>query len=300
MLSIRSIARSAPRAAARLTTASMVRSGVARPSSTFVKATALSSLPSSTGGAHFSTTVGRRAAKATGIDSELSEKLGSEITIEQEMREQEPRPASIKDFLQNSPFELVDVPGRQTVKLVRSYKNEKITVSFSIADINFNPYPEDAELDEEEFDEELQPPKKENSSPAEEEDMDELEDDHDEESGPPLNLTILVEKPGKTEQVLTIEATAQLGHISIDNMSLFDNANLAMADGFDASQKPAEDYNGPSFHTLDDDLQMLTERYLEERGITQALAVFAYDFMDVKEQSEYLRWLKRVKAFVDV
>lgn len=41
------------------------------------------------------------------------------------------------------------------------------------------------------------------------------------------------------------------------------------------------------------------ERYLEERGITQALAVFVPDYMDIKEQREYQTWLKGVKEFID-
>jgi complement component 1 Q subcomponent-binding protein len=58
-------------------------------------------------------------------------------------------------------------------------------------------------------------------------------------------------------------------------------------------------YPGPPFGSLDEDLQILMERYLEERGITQALAIFAPDYMDFKEQKEYMAWLKNVKGFID-
>ena len=121
MLSIRRVARCAPRAMGRLTGASM-RSGVARPS-TFVKSTSVANnlRPAY---AAFSTTAGRRAADGE-TDDELSAKLESEIQIEEDMKAQEQQPASIKDFLDNSPFELIDTAGQEVVKLVRSFGNEK-------------------------------------------------------------------------------------------------------------------------------------------------------------------------------
>ncbi|KAG6000150.1 hypothetical protein E4U21_005765 [Claviceps maximensis] len=297
MLSLRSFARSAPRAAARLTTASM-RSGVARPSSTFIKTSAMSALQASTGGAHFSTTVGRRAADSE-TDCELAAKLESEIQIEQDMKAEEQQPASIKDFLENSPFELIDVPGQEVVKLVRSFGNEKITISFSISDIaNYDPYAEDAALEDEEFDENMQSSNKQGSSRSEEEEAEESEEEHDDEAAPPINLSIIVEKPGKTAGALNIDATAQDGAIIVENMFFYEDANLAKIDSPESAQKRADAYPGPPFGSLDEDLQVLMERFLEERGVTQALAVFVPDYVDVKEQKEYLRWLNNVKTFV--
>ncbi|KAG6011468.1 hypothetical protein E4U43_008285 [Claviceps pusilla] len=299
MLTLRSFARSAPRAAARLTIASM-RSGVARPSSsTFIKSSVMSAVRSSTGGAHFSTTVGRRAADGE-TDDELSAKLESEIQIEQDMKAQEQQPASIKDFLENSPFELIDVPGQETVKLVRSFGNEKITISFSISDIaNYDPYAEDAALEDEEFDENMQSSNKQGSSRSEEEELEESEDEHDEEGAAPINLSIVVEKPGKSAGALNIDATAQDGTIIVENMFFYEDAKVAKIDSPESAQKRADVYPGPPFGSLDEDLQVLMERFLEERGVTQALAVFVPDYVDVKEQREYLRWLSNVKAFVD-
>lgn len=120
MLSIRSFARSAPRAIARVSSAS-IRQSVARPS-TFVKTSALTSLRPAR--AAFSTTVFRRAADGE-IDDELSAKLESEIQIEEDMKANEQEPASIKDFLNNSAFELQDTPGQEVVKLVRTFGEEK-------------------------------------------------------------------------------------------------------------------------------------------------------------------------------
>lgn len=117
MLSIRTIARSAPRAMSRLTTTTLRQQPIARPSM-------LKSIRPAT--ASFSTTVGRwKAAKQGETDEELSAKLDSEIQIEEEMKEQEQEPASVKDFLANTPFELIDTPGQEVVKLQRNFGDEK-------------------------------------------------------------------------------------------------------------------------------------------------------------------------------
>lgn len=304
MLSVRTFARAAPRAAARISSSALRQSAIARPS--ILKTSTLTALRPAR--AAFSTTVFRRAAKSE-TDEELSAKLESEIQIEEDMKANEQEPASIKDFLNNSAFELVDTPGQEVVKLVRSFGEEKITVSFSIADItNYDPYSEDNALEEEALDDDaIQNPNKQRgvsatggarSAQAEEEMEDDL-DDMDEEAAAPINLSIVIEKPGKTSGALNIDATAQDGNIVVENLFYYDDAKVAKVESPEAAQKRADVYPGPPFGSLDDDLQVLMERFLEERGITQALAVFVPDYVDVKEQREYMRWLSNVKTFVD-
>ena len=72
----------------------------------------------------FSTSVFRRAA-AGEVDEELSAKLGSEIEYENDVKENEPLPASIKDFLENGPFEIQDTPGKEEVTLTRTFGTEQ-------------------------------------------------------------------------------------------------------------------------------------------------------------------------------
>ena len=57
-------------------------------------------------------------------------------------------------------------------------------------------------------------------------------------------------------------------------------------------------WQGPPFNNLDEDLQILLEKYLEERGINTRLALFIPDYIDHKEQKEYIKWLNNVKNFV--
>ncbi|KAG6045717.1 hypothetical protein E4U39_002013 [Claviceps sp. Clav50 group G5] len=281
MLSIRSFSRAVPRAVARLAAPSM-RSGVIRPSSAVIKTSAVSALRSFTGAAQYSTESSRRAANGE-CDDELAAKLESEIQVEQETKSEQ-QPASIKDFLANSPFELVDTPGEETVKLVREFGKEKITVSFSISELNnFDPYNEDPELEAEEMEE----------SGRGEEDVEGEED-----GTANINLNVVIEKPGSKAGALVIDASAQDGAISISNMYYYDDAKTAHIDTPESAHKRADVYAGPAFGSLDVDLQILMERFLEERGVTEAMAAFVPDYVEVKEQQEYVKWLNNVKDFV--
>jgi complement component 1 Q subcomponent-binding protein len=238
------------------------------------------------------------------VDEELSAKLASEIEFENDVKENEPLPASIKDFLDNSPFQLEDIPGREDVTLTRTFGDEKITVTFSIADLH-------------QFDSGMM-----DEDPALDDEMDALESGRDgrgqqnaqggaadlsedeghddlgpEDSVAPARLNIVIEKPGKG--ALNVEALAQDGTIVVENVFYYKDAKLAHSSSPEAVHAAQDTYPGPPFGNLDEDLQILMERYLEERGITQSLAMFAHDYMDVKEQREYVSWLNNVKAFVD-
>lgn len=122
-MSMRAVARSAPRSISRLSSAALRQSTVARSGSLF-KAAAWAPLRSSQFTSSFSTTQFRQEP-AGEVDEELSLKLDSELQFESEMKENEDLPASIKDFLDNSSFELVDTPGKEDVVLKRKFGNEK-------------------------------------------------------------------------------------------------------------------------------------------------------------------------------
>ncbi|OAA73317.1 regulatory protein SUAPRGA1 [Cordyceps fumosorosea ARSEF 2679] len=302
MLSFRTIARSAPRTITRMAAASMRQGVVARPlAATSVARTSGFQMLRAGAASSFSTTAGRRAADGE-TDDELSAKIESEIQIEEEMKAGEQEPSSVKDFIDNSPFELIDTPGQEVVKLVRTFGEEKITISFSIADINsFDPYADEAALEDEGIDDDLQAAEGgKRQAQQQHQDLEgELEADVDEEAPAPINLSIVVEKPGKTAGALAIDATAQDGNIVVENLFHYADAALARLDSPEAAQRRADVYPGPPFGSLDEDLQVLVERFLEERGVTQALAVFVPDYVDLKEQNEYLRWLNNVKGFID-
>lgn len=119
MLSIRSFARSAPRAVSRLTSSSLRRP------------TAGASLiqaawkPAQTQGAAAFSTTALRWAKAGEGDEELALKLEAELEMENEMKDQEGVPMSVKEYHDNGPFEIIDTPGQEEVVLTRQFGDEK-------------------------------------------------------------------------------------------------------------------------------------------------------------------------------
>jgi complement component 1 Q subcomponent-binding protein, mitochondrial len=119
----------------------------------------------------------------------------------------------------------------------------------------------------------------------------ELEDDYEDEGqqGFPAHASIRIERPGKG--ALAIEATAQDGDFLIEDLYYFQNADLADPATAEKDWARRSLYTGPPFNNLDEDLQILLEKYLEERGINTRLALFIPDYIDHKEQKEYIRWL---------
>lgn len=167
----------------------------------------------------------------------------------------------------------------------------RITVSFSIVDLaNYddadNQYFEDEEMD---FD-------------AEEKALNESQDQEeasDNSGATPCRLHIVIEKPGKTKGALNIEATSSYDRISIDSVFFYPDSKHAHSQSPETEFAAQELYPGPPFDSVDTDVQTLMDRYIEERGINQALAVFAADYMTWKEQREYVSWLKNIKSFVE-
>ncbi|KAH6623510.1 mitochondrial glycoprotein [Chaetomium tenue] len=296
MMSLRSIARSAPRALARASTTSTISryqrtSSIlsARPTS-FLRTQQVSA---------FSTSMLRKAM-AGEVDEEVSAKLASEIDFEKDVKQNEPLPASIKDFMDNSPFKVEDVPGSENVVLTRSFGEEKITVTFSITDLhNYEPDMLDDQAMEDDLDdmEHSQQDQRGGAADLAQEGNEDLEAGEDETSVP-CRLNIVIEKPNN-KGALNIEAVAQDGAIVVENLYYYADAKLAHSTDANTVHAAQSTYPGPPFGSLDEDLQILMERYLEERGITQALAIFAPDYMDYKEQKEYMTWLKNVKGFID-
>lgn len=170
-------------------------------------------------------------------------------------------------------------------------------MSFSIADLNnYEPdMPEDQALEDEIDDFESGRGQQEQRGAAEAEEGEELEGE--EEASVPCRLNIVIEKPNKG--ALNVEAIAQDGAIVVENLYYYSDPKLAHSTDANAVHAAQDAYPGPPFGSLDEDLQLLMERYLEERGLTPALALFVPDYMDHKEQKEYMHWLKNVKGFIE-
>lgn len=120
MLSIRSFARSAPRVVSRLSS-----SAARRPAARQISLIQPAFRSARTQYAAAFSTSSIRAEKAAEGDEELIAKLESEIEMENEMKEEGGVPTSIKDYLENGPFELLDTPGQEDVTLTRQFGDEK-------------------------------------------------------------------------------------------------------------------------------------------------------------------------------
>lgn len=124
------------------------------------------------------------------------------------------------------------------------------------------------------------------------------EQEQEEEASFPVRATVIVEKEGKGSLVLN--TVAQDGYLHIDAVRHFKEGELEYDDilKHDIGEQRQDLYMGPVFEELDEDLQATFGRYLEERGIDTALATFLPDYIDYKEQKEYVNWLKNINDFV--
>ena len=106
----------------------------------------------------------------------------------------------------------------------------------------------------------------------------------------PSHLDVRVSKAGKG--ALQFNVIAQNGMVEIDEVFYFPDVELAESDSAEKLSKRNRLYSGPPYNNLDQDLQQMLERYLDERGINVQLATFVPDYIDFKEQREYLKWLE--------
>ncbi len=125
-MSLRAVARSAPRTLSRLSSTAIRQTRIAQPSS--LLRTAWAPLRTPQLAAAFSSTP-LRQAPANEVDQELLAKLESEVQFESEVKQDQQLPASIKDFTENSPYELKDKPGQQDIYLVRKFGDETSVLS---------------------------------------------------------------------------------------------------------------------------------------------------------------------------
>ncbi|KAL8673535.1 MAG: hypothetical protein Q9168_002024 [Polycauliona sp. 1 TL-2023] len=265
------------------------------------------------------------------VDQELSAKLESELRVERDTRDSETLPSSLQDYLETSEFKLEDKSGQEEVALTRKFGDESIRVTFSIADLNnmdqedADQFGEDPALSDEDAADAAATnvqsggantkgainqgrTKGGNFAVAPEDSIapsdrpegsyqDPSSGEGEQEPSFPVRLNILITKPGKG--ALQLEATSQDGEVMIENVYYYKKPELADAKTAELDWSRRNLYTGPPFGNLDEDLQILLERYLNERGINTALALWVPEYIDWKEQREYLSWLSNVKTFVD-
>ncbi|THW00840.1 hypothetical protein D6D27_00107 [Aureobasidium pullulans] len=307
MLSLRQLSRQLPRGLARLSSTA-ARQSIRTTQQTSPAFAAIRAA------AHFSTSLSRRQDATT---QELAAKLNSEIALEKEQQADDSYRYNCQEYIDNSEFKIEDKSGQEEVHLTRSYGDENIKVTFSIAD--FNTYDEEADAEDPALygDEDgaldmdgqsggantkgavnqgrtsggnIRVAPEDEIAPA---DRPELQDEEDNSASFPVRVQVTVTREGKG--ALAIECLAQDGEISIENVYHFPTAELAEAKTAEKDWARRSLYTGPPFGQLDEDLQMLLERFLEERGINTQMALFIPEYIDLKEQKEYIGWLNNAE-----
>ncbi|KAI9291599.1 mitochondrial glycoprotein [Neoconidiobolus thromboides FSU 785] len=200
------------------------------------------------------------------VDADLSHKLNEELKYEKEEGDSEIS-EEMKAYIDKMPFKITDKKGEDEIHLTRTFGNETINVIFSIKDVDVAA----PELDAEEGDEESIP-------------------------NPPIHATIDITKSGSG--TITFNTVIEDGYFNIDLVTYYKDDKLAIEDGAEAEWKRHALYGGPVFNDLEEDLQILFEKYLEERGISTDLALFIPNYIQFKEQKEYMNWLASVHDFV--
>ncbi|KDQ58333.1 hypothetical protein JAAARDRAFT_99398, partial [Jaapia argillacea MUCL 33604] len=220
--------------------------------------------------------VSARAFGEGATDVALSQKLAEELKYEKEAAT-EADPDFLKAFKAQGIWQIEDVAGNDEVTLTRQFGNETIRLVFSIADIQ---QPQEAEFDEEE---------------GEQEETDEEAPIH----SYPIRCSLSVTK-GNGPGALNIDAMCQDGSFIVDNISFYNDAKVGTELTADADWKRRGLYIGPQFETLDVSVQEEFEKFLQERGVNDSLALFVPEYSEHKEQSEYVKWLENVKKFVEL
>ena len=83
---------------------------------------------------------------------------------------------------------------------------------------------------------------------------------------------------------LTIDAICQDGSFIVDNLSYYADKTVGTELTAEADWKRRGLYIGPQFDTLDVTVQEEFEKFIQERGINESLALFVPEYAEHKEQ----------------
>ncbi|CAJ1951383.1 unnamed protein product [Sphenostylis stenocarpa] len=104
-----------------------------------------------------------------------------------------------------------------------------------------------------------------------------------------MHITVIVSiSKGEDGGVLQIVCSAWPNNVEIKRLFIRADEKII-----------AEPYTGPEFTDLDDSLQDGLYDFLEVRGINDELAVFLHQYMKHKDKTEVVRWMERVKSFIE-
>lgn len=112
---------------------------------------------------------------------------------------------------------------------------------------------------------------------------------------------MLIRRPGASDKgSLRFDLVSDNGEFNIQQITPLPASSASPLEQVRESYSDRQSrYAGPPFEQLDEQVQETFEEYLNARGITSQLANAIPDYIDVKEQKEYLAWLNRVRNFAE-
>lgn len=97
---------------------------------------------------------------------------------------------------------------------------------------------------------------------------------------------------------MEITAVAQDETFFIENIAYLKSKAVAHDNTAEGDWVRRGDFGGPNFSEMDEKLIETFHKYIEERGFDSELSNFIADYVVLKEQNEYERWLKNLSDFV--
>ncbi|KAG1746933.1 mitochondrial glycoprotein [Suillus lakei] len=192
----------------------------------------------------------------------------------------------ITTFKRQGTWQYSDAKGSSEIVLTRNFNNERISVVFSLSDMEQLDGDSDSS-GEDGFDSDG------SSHNGDDSDSESEENDGDEAA---LNCTVTISKPNKG--VMLVRCSAIGGVFQLDNVSYTNNTNLATVKSAEEDFSRQNVYIAPDFDILPSGLQEQLNEFLEIRGINDDLARFIQEYSKHKEQLEQIHWLKGLQAFI--
>ncbi|KAJ2708800.1 Mitochondrial acidic protein mam33 [Coemansia spiralis] len=224
-------------------------------------------------------------ARANGsVDSDLSHTLGEEVEYEANQVAEEGVPDFIQAFTEKTGFKIKTKLGENRVVLTKQFGTEHITVAFDVSEIR--------NIDDPIADISVYRENDQGDAVKEAETKSE-----DTPKDFPIFFTATFAKPGAP--VLHMELESEECEVGVDHMKFLPAEDVAVGADMASDWARKQVYCGPIFGQLSDDLKENVDAFLAERGIDTALTLFMQDYIEFKEQGDYLEWLKKFKAFVD-
>ncbi|OLY83403.1 Mitochondrial acidic protein MAM33 [Smittium mucronatum] len=219
-------------------------------------------------------------------DETLVQTLTEEVKYEKAEIAEQGDSEFIRSFVEKTGFKIIDSPGVSDVVIEKDFGNEKIHVRFTINDIsNMENEVPNVEVFDESQDPNGEPTKIGDNQHRVEDDVSEFY----------VNLVLTITKPNAP--TLQFNLVAEEGEIGINQMQFFNDPKEAIEQSSESDYVRRTVYLGPVFGQLSDDLKEGIDQFLEDRGIDTGLSMFIQDYIEYKEQKEYLRWLEQFSAF---